>query len=1451
MCAVISDDYDNRHRNKNIIGKEKGISMGKKKFVCKHITTFLVMLSIVLGTIYTLPETDTYAKHGHGSGYDCILSYSSNGDSGHTVTCTQSHGTCNQGYPKTESHTGSTSCSKCGWTHTHSYGSPDSNCYAYCSCGAKKKQHTYNSWLYDNNNNGTHYKHRECTQCGHLNDASKTENCNTSGTNGSCSLCGYTPPVAHTHKWGSSSEGTAQYKVYDTYCVATCLLCGEERGSSYHHAHTPGTTCSYCHTTTAGSDSCPYKKEHGVHNWGYTRTDTGHTPTNCQTCGLKWSGGEESHTFSGNICTVCKYDKTGCHFATCGCSGHDCPANDIDSCSAQCWYEVKIAKEGTPVFDENNRLVSVSGTTAYCDGCPGHKNVELIPNSMVFSGFSGNRCNYVYIVYAKFTCDLCSGGHSGYVTVPGGDGHLMQYHTYNGYKYKYKNASEHSRFQYCARSNDVTEAEFTEAHKFGRDSSVAYGDWELDPAYSPNPVTSGTKTIYHERRSYQEICSGCGYTRPAWQTREREKDKPTPVITPPPTVTPEPTDTPIPTPTGTITTPTPTGTTPVLTPVITPPPTPKTIALKDNDNSTHRYYYTDNTGYYDAGHHMVNNGTKTVSEIAGDDVNHKTSQPQRCDTTLNSSATVQTIGTLTGYTQMSSCGHTAVVTGTEPHSFKTYTKNGKSYEWLCNDNDKVNHTKVCQTSGCGHVVTSPHTFGATWTDAGGDHIKVCTGCGFVSRESHRYGSWTQGNTAEHTRTCLDCGHVDSEPHKYPSTWTRKDSSVHKHNCTVCDREETSPHDYPSTWTDKDAVNHSHICNQCTNEVTEPHHYPKYSGYDYQKVNATTHNKICDANGCKHTVSQAHNYIDIKQTEVTTDKVGYHKIIHTWKCGGNTTTGCGDTYETTEYVPYKYTVKFDANGGNAVADMTYIIGNTGYKFPGCSRTDYVFKGWLLYSDSTQKTGSAVKILVSDTDPLTNGIANSKYIKKDTAMSYDGKTADGAVFTYIAIWEHKEPKAVENSKITAKSTVYEVSKVTETGYRGYYVKGTASGALVYLDGNFKYNSATWTPYKSIMLKTKGTATNAYIRPSTVSGWTMASGSTNSGDSILPTVKVTQVVSGKSPAYPYWVEFSAKSGMITVYQSATVTDKWADGKTLPRNKDITTDSTDYVTIISDGDAPAFVTSGGGSAKTELDNIDKKNWKTTKNYPITIVSTESNTTDSGFNAGKSYITIKNITKNIEYTLKKTPVTDANGKITKYTFETFDMLNPNSLKTDLFNGEFDITWHLEDNVGNVTEGKKEYRITLTVDTLHSVTDNKDFSKADGITLKKGATGSYYVKTTGNVDKIVITYPTAWKISNKQVLNTYKGNIENISKTTELTSRTTNTITQTKNGTSPDDIIYQNNGNTSERQCFMTPIDIPKGKVTVTVTAYRGDAVKTDNLTVTILDEAVTDDVYSFITDVR
>lgn len=1565
----------------------------------KKITTFLVMLSIVLGTIYIVPDiqalawtdcttTNTYSSHDFSSGCP-----------GQTVTC----------------------------SHTGKKGS--------CTVTGKGTgSHSYDSWQYTSNNDGTHYKYRYCKNngCNHLNVNSGNESCNTSGSNGSCSKCGYggsttptTPPsptgsgsCSHTYTWSFSSTSVDTDNKYSSSAPTVYYVCSKCFNVSSSHTfsaswgnHTSAGNCNgtdnglkwrpnavdanndgYCDrcgksmsgsSTTpdpTGSGGCSHKwkdYDHTCKSIGYKEctkcgervqytsfgdhqwldADCEH-PQTCSVCALhqgdalghdfKYTDNKDGNTHTaecqrntpvkcgkvnnseGHIdtnpkdkkCDLCGGDvvKKSCDWNTCGCKGTGCPADQAKSCSAQCYGSMKSS--GTfpdPVFNIATNTIKDLSTTAIVscvswDGCGGHTlynyHIEGTPTT------SMNGCNWSYSVTVKADCQTCS-GHS-YNVSASGTHHVYRddVYTVNGVEYLYtptENNGKHkkrSRCTFCGKYEDTS----VQSHEgWWAIDTNSYSAWTKDTSVSPNPKDNGngTREIY-EIRTFNRICGGCGLVKAGSETRHYTEGKPTPVITPPPTpeITPEIT----PTPTGTVVTPPPTGT--VITGTPTDPPTYKTIKLKDNNASTHLYYYTDNSNSATQAHDFEEID-RYVQEIPNNDTYHAVYINQRCKTVLNNSgATLVTILGLNGYTNYSTCGHTnlgVLVSNTVPH---TYPSSWENY------GDATYHRKICSTDGCGHVYRTTHNFGG-WTDDGNNttHSRKCSDCGYVETKNHEgnyggwydldntnhgrtcsvcnyvqkeehtayYGAW-QNVTTDHTyhyRYCSRCNHKGSQIHAYPATYTRVNGNLHQRVCTIstcqhvyqeihtyssysyggvggyeykptadntkhekictangCGNTVTNPHTW-GNWLDRNVSNstaHYRKCSGCGLEQDEPHKYPA-NWEDYG--NATNHRKICTVNTCKHTITENHSYvrntnqpwIDTAPTsnsesgiherycnecnrrvydnhsynEVSTDKPGFHK----YQC---TAIGCGHIY----YVAYKYSVIFNpnsgtVNGGTANYTYTYTMGDGEVSFPDCSRTDYVFKGWQKYSGYTDGN-------VTDTDPLTNG--NTTYYTKNNKFSFDGSYADKSSFTYIAIWEHKKPVLTENTQISAKSTVFTASKMP-TGRRGYYVKGKAGGQDVYLDGTFVYNSAPWVTYKYIKLNVVGIASNANIQPTDVNGQTIAKDNGNSNDVVLPTKKITAVASGKS--YPYWVHFTDKNGTITIYQSSMVVDNWKDSK-VTKNETINKNSTDYVTIMSDGNIPTL-NIGDVSALSQL------NWKDIGSKPVTLVATELNETDSGLSA-ESYVKITNLTNGKTRTLTKTPTTDAYNRVTTYTFETFDALDKNSLQQGLFDGEWKVDFHIIDNVGNVYDGTVENLISVSVDTLRDISGKIDYP-GDTVTLKKGGAGSFWVHTTGNVERLEIIYPNGWKIKTSNILVVYHGNIEDVEDMKTLTKLTTNVHNH--------ELTTYTKGNTNDRFCFVIPLTTPKGIDTVTVNAYRGSAVKTATFKVNVLNEAVTDGIYSYI----
>ena len=171
----------------------------------KHIIAFIIMFSIIVGTVYITP--DVIAK----AWTDCTTTkkYSSHdfssGCPGQTVTC---------------SHTGTKgSCTVTGTgTGSHSYSQKHDETYHWneCSkCGGitGKTKHSYTRSDWTSNGNGTHTSQRRSCSCGDSDKVEVTESCNTSGAGGACSKCGY---KATTCSHSFNSEGVC------TKCGYTC-----------------------------------------------------------------------------------------------------------------------------------------------------------------------------------------------------------------------------------------------------------------------------------------------------------------------------------------------------------------------------------------------------------------------------------------------------------------------------------------------------------------------------------------------------------------------------------------------------------------------------------------------------------------------------------------------------------------------------------------------------------------------------------------------------------------------------------------------------------------------------------------------------------------------------------------------------------------------------------------------------------------------------------------------------------------------------------------------------------------------------------------------------------------------------------------------------------------------------------------------------------------------------
>jgi len=262
---------------------------------------------------------------------------------------------------------------------------------------------------------------------------------------------------------------------------------------------------------------------------------------------------------------------------------------------------------------------------------------------------------------------------------------------------------------------------------------------------------------------------------------------------------------------------------------------------------------------------------------------------------------------------------------------------GHSYgDWTKVDDN--NHKKEC---ACGDVVTEAHTWdaGVETTPAThttfGEMTYTCTAnCGATKTEridkttGHSYGGWVNVDANNHSKECA-CGDVVTEAH----TW---DAGV-----------ETTP----ATHTTFGEMTYTCTAN-CGATKTE--RIDKTTGHsygDWTKVDDNNHKKEC---ACGDVVTEPHTW---DGGVITTPATYMSTGVKTYTC-----TACGATKEeeiprlinySNNYgggsaEPSKYTVRFDSNGGSAVASKTVKKDGVLAMPTAPTKEGYKFVGW--YTDA---------------------------------------------------------------------------------------------------------------------------------------------------------------------------------------------------------------------------------------------------------------------------------------------------------------------------------------------------------------------------------------------------------------------------------------------------------------------------------------------------------------------
>ena len=401
----------------------------------------------------------------------------------------------------------------------------------YCQSCFKYRTHDHDfadEW----STSGTHHWKQCYVDNGYCNFISDyEEHVYGSETGTTCVTCGYTRTICgHTY-----SEGFNSWDETGHWRECTNPVCTDRSGSRKDkeshtfNAYGDCTVCGYRHT------------EHAYGEWHYDGSE--HWKT-CTKPGCQAQTGKSGHTYSGDICSVCGYDRsiTPAHTHYYGqwskdsqnhwreCSDPNCPEeigriidraahiydDDADTTCDLCGYVRSIAPDH-------------SGGHVYGDwswDVNSHWHECIDPDCPDKAGSVQDKAGHVYDNDHDYDCNVC-----GYVRSTS----LSHTHAFDGWKYDAERHYHICSVKYCPypekmdsapHAYDDDQDEFCNVcayGRFGTQHEHTYGNWTADGETGHYRVCAAENCPYADKgrvteaHSYDDdadmICDTCGYDR--------------------------------------------------------------------------------------------------------------------------------------------------------------------------------------------------------------------------------------------------------------------------------------------------------------------------------------------------------------------------------------------------------------------------------------------------------------------------------------------------------------------------------------------------------------------------------------------------------------------------------------------------------------------------------------------------------------------------------------------------------------------------------------------------------------------------------------------------------------------------------------------------------------------------------------------------------------------------
>ena len=401
----------------------------------------------------------------------------------------------------------------------------------YCQSCFKYRTHDHDfadEW----STSGTHHW-KQCYvdngYCNFISDYEEHDYGSETGT--TCVTCGYTRTICgHTY-----SEGFNSWDETGHWRECTNPVCTDRSGSRKDEA---------VHTLNADGDctACGYRHtEHAYGEWHYDGSE--HWKT-CTKPGCQAQTGKSGHTYSGDICSVCGYDRsiTPAHTHYYGQWSKDSQNHWRECSDPNCLEETgRIIDRAAHIYDDD------ADTT--CDLCgyvrsiaPDHSGGHVYgdwswdvnshwhectdPDCPDKAGSVQDKASHVYDNDHDYDCNVC-----GYVRSTS----LSHTHAFDGWKYDAERHYHICSVKYCPypekmdsapHAYDDDQDEFCNVcayGRFGTQHEHTYGNWTADGETGHYRVCAAENCPYADKgrvteaHSYDDdadmICDTCGYDR--------------------------------------------------------------------------------------------------------------------------------------------------------------------------------------------------------------------------------------------------------------------------------------------------------------------------------------------------------------------------------------------------------------------------------------------------------------------------------------------------------------------------------------------------------------------------------------------------------------------------------------------------------------------------------------------------------------------------------------------------------------------------------------------------------------------------------------------------------------------------------------------------------------------------------------------------------------------------